>query len=230
MGGPRGRGRMQQRMLGLGWRGRLAWIGLGLAAAALAAWLTVQPSTPFVQAQEPKATPTPQPGEDCFGGALSDNPLHCYVLAAAHSEGVIEVDAVYRAGRVLLFFLTQTEPVSDEVYRYIEQKALSRPSDGRPHKCPPVGCGLGVLPNSGLGYILPLLTGHEDLKLVPGGAEARRSMPGWASFRQLWPVVADGTRGAASAATGTSGFDISDVNTTTLPDLHCGGQSNSPYQ
>ena len=220
---------MHKRMLGLGWRGRLAWTGLGLAAVALAAWLAVQPTTPFVHAQEPKATPTPTTGEDCFGGALADNPLHCYVLAAAHSEGTIEVDAVYRAGRSLYFFLAQTRPVSDEVYRYIEQKALGWQSDGRVHKCRPWprGCDLGVLPNGKLGYILPLLTGHEDLRLLPGGAEARRSRPGWASYRQLWPVVAEGARGAASAATVTSGFDVSDVNTTTLSDLHCGVQSNS---
>ena len=51
------------------------------------------------------------PSDDCFGGALSDDALHCYVLQKAHDEGIIVVDAVYRGGKVLFVYLDQTNYV-----------------------------------------------------------------------------------------------------------------------
>ena len=69
------------------------------------------------------ATQAGNPPDDCWGGALSADPLHCYVLDQAHSAGVIEVDAVYEANGVLHRYLTLTEPVGNEVAAFFEQKA-----------------------------------------------------------------------------------------------------------
>ena len=45
----------------------------------------------------------------CLGGALPEDPVHCAVLERAHSECVIDVDAVYRNGNGLEIYLTQAE-------------------------------------------------------------------------------------------------------------------------
>ena len=89
-----------------------------------------------VHGQEPDSGSGSQTGEDsppvdnCFGGALSEDPLHCYVLQQAHLNGIIEVDAVYGVGidhwaygGLISFYLKQSEPVEEHVYRYIESKA-----------------------------------------------------------------------------------------------------------
>ena len=63
-------------------------------------------------------------------------------------------------------------------------------------------------------------TDYVDIELKHGGAEARRSEPGWAAFQQVWPAVTAGA-GGAGGATGSSGFDVSGVDTTTFPTLEC---------
>ena len=45
-------------------------------------------------AQEPK--PTPAPASTCWNGALSSDPLHCYVLEEAEDAGHIDIAAMYR--------------------------------------------------------------------------------------------------------------------------------------
>ena len=72
-------------------------------------------SSPVAQAGDP-------PG-DCWGGALSADPLHCYVLDQAHSAGVIDVEAMYEASRVLHVYLTQTDPVGDRVGAFFKEQA-----------------------------------------------------------------------------------------------------------
>ena len=47
-----------------------------------------------------------------------------------------------------------------------------------------------------------------------GGSDERRKVPGWASWRQVWPPVAPGPGGS-------SGFDVSDVDLTNIPDPDC---------
>ena len=79
---------------------------------------------------------------------------------------------------------------------------------------------------TGTGFILPPSEVYEDIYLKPGGAEARRSEPGWPAFRQLWPSIAGGATGARGVA---SGFDVSEVDTTNFPDLVCAEtKSNRP--
>ena len=57
--------------------------------------------------------------------------------------------------------------------------------------------------------------GFRNAEILAGGAEARRSRPGWASWEQLWPKVdvyepSPGDAGEAS-------FDVSDVDVTKFP-------------
>ena len=162
----------------------------------------------------------------CWGGILSESPLHCHVLEEAERDGIIEVDAMYRAGTELFVYLDQTEPVGDDVYQYMQRKAQARVRAVGGDDCvlEERGCSGGIFWfNPIKGYILPYLdieTDYVDIELKHGRAEARRSEPGWAAFQQVWPSVAAGA-GGASGATGSSGFDVSGVDTTNFPTLEC---------
>ena len=63
--------------------------------------------------------------------------------------------------------------------------------------------------------------GHKRLVLVPGGDAGRRSVRGWASWRQVWASVAaqsgSETRGAGESP--MTGFDVSDVDVTNFPEI-----------
>ncbi|MYA62419.1 MAG: hypothetical protein F4X94_07595 [Dehalococcoidia bacterium] len=164
----------------------------------------------------------PPPGR-CWGGILSESPLHCYVLEEAERDGIIEVDAMYGAGTELFVYLDQTEPVGDDVYQYMQRKAQARVRAVEGDDCvlEERGCSGGIFWfNPIRGYVLPYLdieTDYVDIELKHGGAEARRSEPGWAAFQQVWPAVAAGAGGAS----GSSGFDVSGVDTTNFPTLEC---------
>ena len=188
------------------------------AIVALVVVLMIQ-SAPTANAQDVRP-----PLGDCFGGALSEDPLHCYVLEEAHQEGVIDVDAVYRAGGALFIYLTQTDPVGDEVYDYILGKAKEGARRTGEYQCVLElnGCGDGVF-ETGRGFILPPPKVYENIRLKPGGADARRSEPGWASYRQVWPVA-----GSGSTDQGVPGdFDVSDVDTTNFPPFDCEKEATS---
>ena len=160
------------------------------------------------------------PANDCWNGALSSDPLHCYVLEEAEDAGHIDIAAMYRGGDVLFIYLTQTEPVGDSIRDYIRTKAQEEARRTGLYDCvlDPYGCGNGVLP-IGTGFILPPSEVYENIYLKPGGAEARRSEPGWPAFRQLWPSIADG------AAAAYSGFDVSEVDMTNFPEVDCARES-----
>ena len=68
---------------------------------------------------------------------------------------------------------------------------------------------------------LPRANGYETILLRVGGAKARRTEPGWGSWRQVWP-----------AAVAASAFDLPDVDVTTFPELDCNvafpGESQDP--
>ncbi len=194
----------------------------------------------------PSAHAAPPPG-DCWGGALSDDPLHCHVLEEAQRDGIIEVEAVYEGGGVLYVYLAQSDrvfmqsdrvfmqgvewtAVRDEVYLYIKEQAEKEANRTGKYECvlDIGGCSAGTLGNHGLlhSYILPPLKEHEDIMLRQGGVDAVRSEPGWAAFRQLWPAAsagAAGTGGAAGAGgpAGSGGFDFSDVDLVNLPEIDC---------
>ena len=136
----------------------------------------------------------------------------------------------------LYIFLSQTEPIGSgaisylraKTYEYLETVESWHPSGpgiqcfdhtgderrscfdnviGRPTWDSFGRAGVGSLPRSRV---------YEDIVLDVGGVEARRTKIGWASWRQLWP--APGPTGASGAS---SGFDVSDVDTTNIPDLDC---------
>ena len=172
-----------------------------------------------------KAHADPPPG-NCWGGILSESPLHCHVLEEAERDGIIEVDAMYGAGPELFIYLDQTEPVGDDVYQYMQRKAQARVRAVGGDDCvlEERGCSGGIFWLTPLiGYVLPYLsaeTEYVDIELKHGGAEARLTEPGWAAFQQVWPAVAAGA-GGASGATGSGGFDVSGVDTTNFPTLDC---------
>ena len=166
---------------------------------------------------------------DCWNGALSDDPLHCYVLEQAQRDGIIDVDAVYSAGGVLHFYLKEGEPARGDIieymgdiFEYIRQKAQEevRRSGGDDCVLSSDGCRIGVFSPPGWDsywHILPVSEVYETIELRFGGADARYSEPGWASYRQVWPASDGGVGGASDAV----GFDVSDVDTTNFPPVDC---------
>ena len=60
---------------------------------------------------------------DCFGGALSSDPIHCDVFDWAHNEGVIDVDVVYRMGNSLYIYLTQTDRLDEATRKKMPGKS-----------------------------------------------------------------------------------------------------------
>ena len=175
----------------------------------------------------------PPPG-DCWNGALSGDPLHCYILEEAQRAGQIEVAAVYEApSGPLYIFLRQDEPISEQVSSFFKEKAyeyLETPAGrGRYSAVKCYGytgdqrkyCFDGVMGRPMWSYYdawietgLPRSKVYENILLYTGGAEARSSEPGWASWRQVWPAV-------AGVPDGAEGFDVSDVDTTNIPEVDC---------
>ncbi len=172
--------------------------------------------------------------DDCWNGALSDDPLHCYVLEQAQRDGIIDVDAVYRVGGSLHFYIKESEPAWDDILEYIRRKAQeeARRSGGDDCVLSSGGCRVGVFsPDNFPGsfgeewnfhwYILPMSEVYQTIELIPGGADARYSEPGWAAYRQVWPASGGGGVSGASDATGPVKLDVSDVDTTNFPPLDC---------
>ena len=224
------------------------WTGL-LTLATLVMLLITVPSAPTAHAQEPKPTPTPEssnvppPPGDCWNGALSRDPLHCHILEEAQGAGHIEVVAMYIAHDrgPLHIYLRQAEPLSSEVGDFLREKAYEyiEIPEAREHygyACMPIvikvipapeapeDCPERHLQRAGwqdfhfLGNgALPRPFAYPDIVIEPGGADARRSRSGWASWTQVWPAPTGG-RGASGAS---SGFDVSDVDLTNIPDPDC---------
>ena len=183
--------------------------------------------------------PTPPPG-DCWNEALSRDPLHCYMLEEAQRAGEIKVTAVYLApgGGPLHIFLEQTTPITDEVAQLFEAKAhewmetVNPFTDEYKFECGgytgderkdcfnsfldhPFWREFGMrLPGAFQHHALSLSNIYENILIHVGGSEERRSVPGWASWRQVWPTAAPGPGGS-------SGFDVSDVDLTNIPDPDC---------
>ena len=209
--------------------------------AALAMALAVYAQAPSVQAQEPKPDSVPPPPGDCWNGALDEDPLHCHFLEEAQTAGKIDISAVYEApgGGPLYIFLEQTGHVSDETGAFFRTKAheYMESAEGSAFY-PTQECGgmSGDERKTCLDRILrrpmwnlfeiqhyahfsvPPSLYYERIFLYPGGAEARLSFPGWASWRQVWPP-AETTFPQASNP--SSAFDVSGVDLTNIPDPDC---------
>ena len=162
---------------------------------------------------------------DCFGGALSEDPLHCHALQQAHNAGIIDVEAIYTAGGSLVMFLSQGGSVGQETHRYIwarAQEEAQRTGDHR-HRCvldTDYACDSGMFWVDGAGYALPKSQVYDDIELAPGGREARRAYSGWQVFREVWPEASRDSRETRSPGK-VGPFDVSDVDIVNIPPLDC---------
>ena len=230
---------------------RLAWtslVTLSMLVLLLTVYSsspTAQAQEPE-QTPTPESSNVPPPPGDCWSGALSDDPLHCHILEEAQRAGEIEVAAVYQSpggGRGSLhIYLRQREPLStstidylrDKAYEYIEtpeareyyeRACLPRVVKTIPPPEPPENCpDLHLQRATWTGFEYPsnsALPGssYSMIYIGVGGADGRRSMLGWASWTQVWPAPTGGGAGGASGA--SSGFDVSDVDLTNIPDPDC---------
>ena len=201
---------------------------------------------------EPSATTTPAatateafaaepPLGDCFGGALSEDPLHCYVLEQAQARGLMDVVGIYD-GDLWLYVSIRQDRVSPALARFAKEQTAAFfdswprlvPSDKYWRACaeaplPWPDCFLWSVDNpmwDAEGYVLlPTSSFGDPLKLVMGGEAGWRELPGWASWRQLWPrVAAQGGTGKRGTDEGPA-FDVSDVDVTNFPEIDCSVES-----
>ena len=221
----------------------LVWIPpmvsfIARGATILAALVAIFAVTP-VSAQEPTATPTPDasseagvdsvpaPPGDCWTGALSADPLHCYALEETQRDGHIAVEGLYEAGRVLYIFfrdfrLTGTRAELDDILKQNAREfTIQSPErvfyDFTIHRCSSgdhqdtyLDCMLSYTFDHGSFH--PWSSDYDNIYLAPGGADARRSRPGWASWRQVWPGTVSGA---------SDSFDVTGVDLTNFPEVEC---------
>ena len=196
-------------------------------ATATPGWPVITPA-PLPTAE--MAYPDPELG-DCFGGVFSRvDAMQCYMLERAQSAGVIDIEKIYKDGGVLRISLNQNGPVDGQVYLFLRERTVEFLVRW-PHLVPDnsdIWCtdDIGGPVWNASGCILLFV---EFLRTVPptadyyaivfhvGGESARREIPGWAGWRQLWPAVASGASGAGGDA---GPFDVSDVDVTNFPE--CG--------
>ena len=216
--------------------------GPGPAATTTLAATTTRAATATLATTTTRATTTTQttttvvttpPLGSCFEGTLSEDPLHCYVLGQADAQGLIDIVGVYGGGGPLYVSISQDE-LSVELFRFTYDKSYEFAEKwpelvpyekygqrcSYPHERSDFpGCYLAM---TGVSYrperILPLPSAYERVLLAPGGDAGRRKVPGWASWRKLWPALAAGASGASA---GTGLFDVSDVNVTSFPEIDC---------
>ncbi len=136
-------------------------------------------------------------------------------------------------GGPLYIFLRQDEPIGEQVSSFFKEKAdeYLGSADGKRRydawECEGhmgdqrKSCLDGILWMTrwqGFGHprsrALPPSNIYESITLYVGGAESRKTELGWASWRQVWPAV-------AGVPDGAEGFDVSDVDTTNIPEVDC---------
>ena len=201
--------------------------------------------------QDPTPTPgtssavesdhVPAPPDDCWGGALSADPLHCYVIDQAHKDGVIEVEGVYDdEGGSLYIYFNYLRSVEDWLYADLREVLVEKGNEFAKNRPEQVSYDLDIhrcgSPNTGYAsyeectiastfvdnYIIPWASPYDRIWLRTGGAQSRLKTGGWASWTQVWPT-GSATHDEASGETGS--FDVSDVDVTNFPELDCVEQS-----
>ena len=151
------------------------------------------PATTTVAVTTTVVVPATPPLGDCFGGALSEHPLHCYVLKQAQAEGLIDVLAVYEGGDGRVLYVSINGELSGALYRFAEEKSYSF-YDTWPELLPEekygvYGCDGTVREcylelrywhsNGGRFALLPPPRGgYKRLQVVPGEDAGRRSVRG----------------------------------------------------
>ena len=140
-------------------------------------------------------------------------------------------------GGPLHIFLEQATPITDEVAQLFEAKAHEYMSESPTADLFTDKCGghtgderrdcfnsflrhphwreFGMrLPGAFQHHAVPVSKNYENILIHVGGSDERRKVPGWASWTQLWPAAAPGPGGS-------TGFDVSDVDLTNIPDPDC---------
>ena len=193
-------------------------------APALAAVLAI---TLMLFLQQPQAA-SAEPGsiDDCFGGVLAQDVVHCNVIQGAHNDGLLTVEKMYTAsnGELLYIFITQGEPDLVGIFEQLKARADEEINAlGDPSLCPPPRlpgqCEPGTFPDYRNGpTMMPESEVYVDVRLRGGGGAARHGEAGWASFLQVWPPPDDD---GATRADPEPTFDVSDVDTS-RPRIDCG--------
>ncbi len=197
--------RLHIRELGL--RGRLGVLRLGIIGGLLVLLalvvvacdnpepeITSEPTNP-TSGQTPGSASTPMSAietGDCWGGALSAEPMHCYVIEQAEAEGVLEVEGLYDdGGGTLYIFFNYLKEVDSWLFRELGQYFFVKGSEFV-KRWPDQATYVQdyTLWSS---RMVPQSIPYNVIILRTGGAEARLQMGGWASWTQVWPKVSDRT-------------------------------------
>ena len=175
---------------------------------------------------------------DCFGGALSEDPMHCYVLEQAQAEGLIDILAFHDGEDVLYVSIRQAR-VTVELDRFVNEQLYAfydawphLVTEGKYRRLPPCWGVVEPWPDcylksAGVWYLddyvlLPRASAYDGpIVVVTGGETGRRKASGWASWRQLWPRES-AEQGTVTRGTGGGpAFDVSDVDVTNFPEIDC---------
>ena len=178
---------------------------------------------------------------DCFGGALSEDPLHCYVLEQAQAAGLMDILGVYD-GDAMLYVSVSQPRVTAELFdfaleqsyafydawprlvprsKYLKWVGCTEPSQPWPD-CYLDSVGIIGLRYQGGYMLLPQTSAYDAAVLVvTGGDSGRRQTSGWASWRQLWPKAGTQQGTGTRASGGGPAFDVSDVDVINFPEIDC---------
>ena len=199
----------------------------------------VPPATTTVAVTTTEVIAAGPPLGDCYGGALSEDPIICYVVKQAEAEGLIDVLGVYEGGEggyhqlyvsirqeLTQEFVGFSFGTMDTFYQNWPEllpKEKYAPTLGRPCSAFP-SCYLWPLWQSSRAAwdqreLLPAPSRYQWAQFVPGGEPGRRDVPGWASWRQLWPPASAQQGAATRDAGGGPAFDVSDVDVTNFPEI-----------
>ncbi len=181
-------------------------------------------------------------GGECWGGALDGEPEACFVLEQAEADGALQVEAVYEAPSGPLYVvLAQSEAIDEALLRVLSEKRVE--FGGTPEGIKAYGLDsechgfvdmascvndfFGTGPTyfhvrHGASLFSRATSTHDDVIMVAGGMGARKQVPGWGSWVQLWPKPEFGAS-EASADGAVVRFDVSDVDMVSgLSDDDCG--------
>ena len=199
----------------------------------------VPPATTTVAVTTTLVIVSSPPLGDCYGGALSEDPIICYVVKRAEAEGLIDVLGVYEGGEggYHQLYVSIRQELTQEfvgfslgtMYTFYQNwpellpKEKYAPTLGRPCTAFPNCYLLAKWQRNRAAWdqrrLLPAPTRYQWAQFVPGGEPGRRDVPGWASWRQLWPPES-AQQGVVPRDTGGGpAFDVSDVDVTNFPEI-----------
>ena len=172
---------------------------------------------------------------DCFDGALSKDPMNCYILEQADEKDVIQIEAVYEsAGALLYIYLIQTDPVSEQVGKFFKDRAeefLNKWPDSvyyhpaiescvQHYSASHEECFLNIVTDWKGDDILPYSNMYKNILVRSGGEEARYFERAWPSQTKIWPPSLRSDMVSTSTSPAKR-FDVSDVDMINFPERPC---------